>query len=163
MVRVVNKNLMITLVEIHDHMWRYDKSTGQTSLQHSTDLGFMAVWPNSILSSVKTKENTLGIYKNAPKAPTFLLSNNPSHEHLTLKVEHTTLLYIIYSSHILILHVKCAHSRPVHIIVYIIYCVFAILYIAYFYIILLSSVSCPVAVILLHCEASVPITNSSYV
>ncbi len=124
---------MITLVEIHDHMWRYDKSTeGQTSLQHSTDLGFMAVWPNSILSSVKTKENTLGIYKNAPKAPTFLPSNNPSHEHLTLKVEHTTLLYIIYSSHILILHVKCAHSRPVHIIVYIIYCVFAILYIAYF-------------------------------
>ncbi len=37
------------------------------------------------------------------------------------------------------------------------------LYIAYLYIIRLSSVSCPVAVILLHCRASVTITNSSYV
>ncbi len=44
-----------------------------------------------------------------------------------------------------------------------VYCVFAILYIAYLYIILLSSVSCPVAVILLHCGASVTLTNSSYV
>ncbi len=31
-----------------------------------------------------------------------LPSGNPSHEHLTLNMEHTTLLYIIYSSHILI-------------------------------------------------------------
>ncbi len=45
-----------------------------------------------------------------------------------------------------------------------VYCVFAILYIAYLYIIiLLLSVSCPVSVILLHCGASVTITNSSYV
>ncbi len=29
----------------------------------------MAVWPNSILSSVKTHENTLGICKEAPKGP----------------------------------------------------------------------------------------------
>ncbi len=43
------------------------------------------------------------------------------------------------------------------------YCVFAILYIAYLYIIILLSVSCPVAVILLHCGASVTITNPSSV
>ncbi len=43
------------------------------------------------------------------------------------------------------------------------YYVFAILNIAYLYSILLLSVSCPVAVILLHCGASVTITNSSYV
>ncbi len=39
------------------------------------------------------------------------------HEHLTLNVEHTTLLYIIYSSHILIFRFKFAHEkicRPVH-------------------------------------------------
>ncbi len=55
---------MVTLVELNDHMWRWEKSTEkQASLQHSTDLGFTAVWPNSILSSVKTHENTLGIYK----------------------------------------------------------------------------------------------------
>ncbi len=53
-----------------------------------------------------------------------------------------------------------AHIRPAHIIVYIIYCVFAVLYIAYLYIILLLSVSCPVAVSLLHCGTSVTITNS---
>ncbi len=44
-----------------------------------------------------------------------------------------------------------------------VYCVFAFLYNAYLYIIILSSVSCPVAVILLHCGASVTITNSLYV
>ncbi len=69
--RVVTKNLMVTLVELHDDICRWEKPTeGQTSLQHSTDLGFMAVWPNSILSSVKTHENTLGICKKkAPKGP----------------------------------------------------------------------------------------------
>ncbi len=37
------KKLMVTLVELHDHMWRLEKPTEeQTSLQHSTDLGFMA-------------------------------------------------------------------------------------------------------------------------
>ncbi len=39
----------------------------------------------------------------------------------------------------------------------VVYCVFAILYIAYLYIVLLLSVSCLVAVILLHCGASVQI------
>ncbi len=59
LVKLVTKKLMVTLVELNDHMWRWEKSTEkQASLQHSTDLGFMAVWPNSILSSMKTKENT---------------------------------------------------------------------------------------------------------
>ncbi len=41
---------------------------------------------------------------------------------------------------------------------YFVHCLFV-----YLYIVLLLSVSCPVAVILLHCGASVTITNSSYV
>ncbi len=62
--RLVTKNPMVTLVELHDHICRWEKPTeGQTSLQHPTDLVFMAVWPNSIHSSVKTHENTLGICK----------------------------------------------------------------------------------------------------
>ncbi len=62
------KKLMVTLVELNDHTCRWEKPTeGQTSLQQSTDLGFMAVWPNSILSSVKTHENTLGLCRKAPK------------------------------------------------------------------------------------------------
>ncbi len=55
LVRVVTKNLMVILIELHDHMCRQEKPTeGQTPLHHSTDLAFMTVWPNSILSSVKT-------------------------------------------------------------------------------------------------------------
>ncbi len=71
LVSVVTKNLMATLVELHDHICRLEKLTeGQTSLQHSIDLGFMAVWQDSILSSVKTHKNTLGICKKkAPKGP----------------------------------------------------------------------------------------------
>ncbi len=62
--RLVIKNLMVILVELHVDICRWEKPTeGQTSLQQSTDLGFMAVWPNSILSSVKTHEITLGICK----------------------------------------------------------------------------------------------------
>ncbi len=51
-------------------------------------------------------------------------SLNPSHEHLTLNVEHTTLLYIIHSSHILIFHFKLAHIRPVHTQLSVLYIVF---------------------------------------
>ncbi len=62
---------MVTLFELHDHMWRKEKSTeGQTPLQHSIDLGFMA-----ILSSVKSKVNTLGIYKKTLRAWAWTQSN----------------------------------------------------------------------------------------
>jgi len=54
LVRVMTKKLMVTLVELHDQK-------GETSLQHSTDLGFMPEWPNSSHSSVKTHENPPGI------------------------------------------------------------------------------------------------------
>ncbi len=38
-VSVVTKKLMVTLVELHDHICRWEKPTeGQTSLQHSTGL-----------------------------------------------------------------------------------------------------------------------------
>ncbi len=64
------RKLMVTrLVELHDHVCKSEKPKEGQTLQHSTDLGFMAVWPNSILSTVKTDEDTLGIYKKAPKGP----------------------------------------------------------------------------------------------
>ncbi len=62
--------------------------------------------------------------RNSQTQEQFLLSSNPSHEHLTLNVEHTTLLYIVYSPHILIfLFQICTYKTCKHIIVYIIYCV----------------------------------------
>ncbi len=70
-------------------------------------------------------------------------------------------IYTLFIHHTYLFFISNLHNQTcTHIIVYIIYCVFAILYIAYLYIILLLSVSCPVAVILLYCGASVTITNS---
>ena len=54
LVREVTKNLMVTLGDLRDPMWRWEKlPEGQASLQHTTDLGFMAEWPEGNLSSVK--------------------------------------------------------------------------------------------------------------
>ncbi len=53
-------------------------------------------------------------HQHAQTQEQFLPSSNPSHEHLTINVKHTTLLYFIYPSHILIFHFKWEHHRPVH-------------------------------------------------
>ncbi len=77
-------------------------------------------------------------HQNEQTQKQFLPSSNPSHEHLTLNVEHTILLYIIYSPHILIFSFQiCTYQTCTHIIVYNIYCVFTMLYIAYLYICIL--------------------------
>ncbi len=74
---------------------------------------------------------------------------------------HNTIIQLfIYHTYLFVSFQICTLQTS-HIIVCIVYCVFAILYIAYLYIVLLLSVSCPV--ILLHVGASVTITNSSYV
>ncbi len=72
----------------------------------------------------------------------FLTTSNPSHEHLTLNMEHTTHDTIIqlFIHHTHFFHFKFTRQTS-HIIVCIVYCVFAILYIAYLYILLLLSVS----------------------
>ncbi len=64
----------------------------------------------------------------APERPDTETPSNPSHEHLTLNVEHTTLLYIIYS---FITHTYFSFQI-----------FFFFFYIAYLYIVLLLSVSC---------------------
>ncbi len=49
------------------HIWRWEQLTeGQTSLQHFNDLGFMVVWPDSSLSSVKTTP-LLGLQKSTQR------------------------------------------------------------------------------------------------
>ncbi len=110
LVILVTKNLMVTLVELHDHICRGEKPTeGQTSLQHSTDLGFMAVWPNSILSSVNTHENTHGICKKAPKGP----SDSEKQDSLVWWTSILSIMFETSSAHRLqsiIPKVKCAGS-----------------------------------------------------
>ncbi len=55
----------------------------------------LPLWTVTVWSTLQSSE-----HQNDQTLKQFLLSSNPSHEHLTLNVEHTTLLYIIYSSHI---------------------------------------------------------------
>ncbi len=95
-----------------------------------------------------------------------LSPSNPSHEHLMLHMEHTTLLYnYLFTTHTFFCSFQICTCQTSHTIICIVYCVFAILYIIFLYIcILLFSCLCRVlSVILLHCGASVTITNSSYV
>ncbi len=69
----------------------------------------LPLWTVTIWSTLQCSE-----HQNDQTQKQFLPSSNPSHEHLTLNVEHKTLLYITYSSHILIFNFKFAHIRPVH-------------------------------------------------
>ncbi len=118
----------------------------------------LPLWTVTVWSTLQSSE-----YQNDQTQEQFLSPSNPSHEHSILNMEHTTLLYnYLFTTHPFFFF-KFACQTSTHIIVCIVYCVFAILFIAYLYIVLLLSVSCPVAVILLHCGASVTITNSLYV
>ncbi len=86
----------------------------------------LPLWTAAVWSTLQSSE-----HQKDQTQEQFLPSGSPSHE-------HTTLLYIIYSPHILIFSFQfCTYQTCTHIIVYIIYCVFAILYIAYLYICIL--------------------------
>ncbi len=88
-----------------------------------------------------------------------LPSGNPSHERLTLNMEHTTLLY----KYLFITHTYFSFQN-VHMylytqlsrlhIVFMLFCTLPICILLFYYL-------CPVAVILLHCGTSFSITNSS--
>ncbi len=68
----------------------------------------LPLWTVAVWSTLQSSE-----HQNDQAQKQFLPSGNPSHELLTINVEHTTLLYIIYSSHILILFSNL-HAIPVH-------------------------------------------------
>ncbi len=116
----------------------------------------LPLWTLTVWAVLQSSE-----YRNDQTQEEFLPSCNPSHERLTLNVEHTTLLYIIYSSRILILFSFqiCTYQTCTHIIVYIIYCFFFTLPIS----ILFFYYLCFVLLLTLWCTTSVTITNSTYV
>ncbi len=102
------------------------------------------------------------------KQEQFLSPSNPSHEHLILNIEHTTLLYnYLFTTYtfFFFFFLNVYMSDLTHNCLYCIlcFCHFVHCLFVYLYIVILLSMSCPVAVILLHCEASVTITNSLYV
>ncbi len=75
-------------------------------------------------------------HQNDQTQEQFLSPSNPSHEHLILNTQHTTLLCIIYSPHTLIFSFQICTCQTSH-IVCIVFCVFSILYIAYLFICIL--------------------------
>ncbi len=103
-------------------------------------------------------------HQNDQTQEQFLPSGYPSHEHLTLSMEHTTLFTLFIHHTYFFFFISNLHISELytHNFLYYILCFCYFVHSLFVYYSLLS-VSCPVAVILLHCGASVTITNSSYV
>ncbi len=106
------------------------------------------LWTVAVWSTLQSSE-----HQNNQTQKQFLPSGNPSHEHLTLNVEHTTQLYnYLFITHNYFSFQISTYQTCTHIIVYIVYCVFAFFYIGYLYIILSLSESCPIAALWSFCH-----------
>ncbi len=92
------------------------QSEQKTWQNHSGPLtsSTLPLWTVTVWSTLQSSE-----HQNSQTQERFLPSGNPSHEHLTLNVEHTTLLYIFCSSHILIFHFKFALKNTQNCLYYI--------------------------------------------
>ncbi len=96
-----------------------------------------------------------------PDTETVSSLRQSSHEHLTLNLEHTTQLYnYLFTTYTYFFHFKFARQTCTHNCLYCILCFCHFVHCLFVY---CYFVSCPVSVILLHCGASVTITNSLYV
>ncbi len=104
LVRTAERIIGTTLPSLQELYSSMSKRAGKITLDPSYPAHSLWVW-----STLQSSE-----HQNDQTQKQFLPSSNPYQEYLTLNVEHTTLLYIIYPSHILIFHLKYAHIRPVH-------------------------------------------------
>ncbi len=92
----------------------------------------LLLWTITVWSTLQSSE-----HQKDQTQKQFISPSNPSHQHLTLNVEHTTLLYnYLFITHTYFSFQNCT-CQTSHIIACIVYCVFDILYISYLYIILL--------------------------
>ncbi len=67
----------------------------------------LPIWTVTVWSTLQSSE-----HQNDQTQKQFLPPSNPSHEHLTLNMEHTTLLYnYLFTTHSFF-HFKFAHIRP---------------------------------------------------
>ncbi len=121
----------------------------------------LPLWTVTVWSMLQSSE-----HQNDQTQEQYLPSGNHLMNTWQLNAEHTTLLYIMLSSHILIFisnfHISYLYIQNCSIL-YIVFLLFCTLPICIFVHYSLLSVSCPVAVILLHCGASVTKTNSLFV
>jgi len=120
----------------------------------------LPLWTVTIWSTLQSPE-----HQNDQTQKQFLPPSNRSHEHLTLNMEHTTLLNkYLFTIHTFFILQICTSDLTHNYL----YCILNFYHFVHYlfvhlYIVLLLYVSCPVAVIVLHFGASVTITNSSYV
>ncbi len=118
----------------------------------------LPLWTVTVWSKLQSSE-----HQNDQTQEQYLPSGNHLMNTWQLNAEHTTLLYIMLPSHILILISNFHISyRYIHNGLYYILCFCYFVHCLFVHYSLLS-VSCPVAVILLHCGASVTKTNSLFV
>ncbi len=119
-------------------MYDYRKYNVNSFIGHSVVLQYVTVHRVEQIWSAKAR-----LYANLPQwrhKYANLYVTSPATTSLTQSCgKH---YYTLFIYHIYFFHFKFAHQSCTHKIVYIIYCVFAILYIDYLYIIILLSVSC---------------------
>ncbi len=79
----------------------------------------LTLWTNTVWSTLQSSE-----HQNNQTQKPFLHPSNPAHEHLTINVKHTTLLYISHHTYLFFSFQICTYQTCTHIIVYFIYIVF---------------------------------------
>ncbi len=109
------------------YLSRVSKKAVKITLDRTTS-NTLPLWTVTVWSTLQSSE-----HQNDQTQEQFLPSSNPSHEHLTLNMEHTTLLYnYLFTTHAyLFLFLQICTCQTSHIIVCIVFCAFAILYIVY--------------------------------
>ncbi len=117
------------------YLSRVSKKAGKITLDPRTQ--HTPLWTVTVWSTLQSSE-----HQNDQTQKQFLSSGNPSHERLTLNVEHTTLLYNYLFTTQIYFSFQIYTCQTSHIIVYIIYCVFAILYIFVYCSFIICVLSC---------------------
>ncbi len=113
----------------------------------TSHISTLPFWTVTVWSTLQSSE-----HQNDQTQEQFLSPSNPSHEHLILNVEHTTLLYkYLFTIHTFFLQI-CTSDLYTHNYLYCILCFYYFVHCLFVYCYFVVCV-CPVAVILLHCEA----------
>ncbi len=87
---------------------------------HRLTSSTLPLWTVTVWSTLQSSE-----HQNDQTQKQFLSPSNPSHEHLTLNMEHTTLLYnYLFTTDTYFEFQICTYYTCTHIIVFIIYIVF---------------------------------------
>ncbi len=155
-VRTADRNIGTTLPALQE---LYLSSEQKGWQNHSGPLtsSTLPLWTVTIWPTLQSSE-----HQNDQTQKQFLSPSNPSHEHLTLNVEHTSsllynYLFTTYTFSFQICTSDLYTQLSVLYFVYLLFCTVPIFHICILFCCCLCP--CPIAVILLNCGASVTITE----